>query len=206
MVSDDATERLETRRDELAKRLLAKQAEKDRYVRLYAQGQVTEGELDVYLTDLKDQTDNLRLLLGSVEAELSQQQKQAELADSTEAWLYTLRERVAEVEEDTQAAFRVRRQLIRLLVSDLTVGKRPEDGKTRTRITYRFGEPGESEDSFMGGEENGSLSYLTNRPKSGKNLLVVTGLREKEAKGSPSPLPGSRNVISTFSESNSMAL
>ena len=71
-------------RDELAKRLAAKQAEKDRYVRLYAQGQVTEGELDVYLTDLKDQTDNLRLLLGSVEAELSQQQKQAELADSTE--------------------------------------------------------------------------------------------------------------------------
>jgi predicted nucleotidyltransferase len=101
MVSDHATEGLETRRDELAKRLAAKQAEKDRYVRLYAQGQVTEGELDVYLTDLKGQTDNLRLLLGSVEAELSQQQKQAELADSTEAWLYTLRERVAEVEEDT---------------------------------------------------------------------------------------------------------
>ena len=105
MVSDDATEGLETRRDELAKRLAAKQAEKDRYVRLYAQGQVTEGELDVYLTDLKDQTDNLRLLLGSVEAELSQQQKQAELTDSTEAWLYTLGERVAEVEEDTQEAF-----------------------------------------------------------------------------------------------------
>ena len=74
------------------------------------------------------------------------------------------------------------------------------------QITYRFGKPGESEDSSVGSVGNGSLSYLTNRPKSGKNLLVVTGLREKEAKGSPSPLPGSRNVISTFSESNSMTL
>ena len=152
-MSDDATEGLETRRDELAKRLAAKQAEKGRYVRLY-----------------------------------------------------TLRERVAKVEEDTQEAFRVRRQLVRLLVPDCKVGKSPEDGKIRIRITYRFGEPGESSDSFIGGEENGSLSYLTKRSKSGKNLLVVTGLREKEAKGSPSPLPGSRNVISTFSESNSMAL
>jgi hypothetical protein len=160
----------------------------------------------VYPTDLKNQTDNLRLLLDAVEAELSQRQKQAELADTTEAWLYTPRERVAEVEEDTQEAFRARQQLVRLLVSGLTVGKGLEDDKTRIRITYRFGEPGESEDSFVGGVRDGNLSYLTNRPKSGKNLLVVTGLREKEAKGSPSSLPGSRSAISTFSESNSMTL
>jgi septal ring factor EnvC (AmiA/AmiB activator) len=155
MASDDATGRLETRRDELAKRLAAKQAEKDRYVRLYAQEYVTEEELDMYVTDLKNQTDNLRLLLESVEAELCQRQKQAELANSTEAWLYTLREHVAEVEEDTQDAFRARRQLVKLLVSVLTVGKRPEDGKTRVRITYRFGEPGESSDSFVGGVRDG---------------------------------------------------
>jgi multidrug resistance efflux pump len=206
MGSDGATGELETRRDELAKRLATRQAEKDRYVRLYAQGHITEDELDVYLTDLKNQADNLRLLLESVEAKLSQQQKQAELADSTEAWLYALRECVADVEEDTQEAFRARRQLVRLLVSGLTVGKRAEDGKTVVRITYRFAPLGESEGSSVAPFKNGSLSYLTNRSKSGKNLLVVTASREKEARGSPSPLPGSRSVIATFSESNSITL
>jgi hypothetical protein len=37
------------------------------------------------MVDLKNQTDNLRLLLASVEAELSQKQEQAALADTTEA-------------------------------------------------------------------------------------------------------------------------
>jgi hypothetical protein len=59
---------LEARRKDLAKRLAGRQAEKDRYVRTYAQGHILEKELDVYLADLRNQTDNLRLLLASVEA------------------------------------------------------------------------------------------------------------------------------------------
>ena len=51
--------------------LAAKQAEKDRYVRLYAQAHISEDELAVYMADLKNQIDNLRLLLSSVEAEIS---------------------------------------------------------------------------------------------------------------------------------------
>jgi len=47
--ADDARE-FEARRKELAKRLAAKQAEKDRYIRAYAQGHISEEELDVYLT------------------------------------------------------------------------------------------------------------------------------------------------------------
>ena len=43
--------------------------------------------------------------------------------------------------------------------------------------------------------KNGNLLYVTNPSKSGKNLLVATGVREKEARGSPLPLPGSRIVI-----------
>ena len=66
--ADDAGE-LEARRKELAKRLAAKQAEKDRYVRAYAQGHISEEELDAYLAELKKQTDNLRDMLASVEAE-----------------------------------------------------------------------------------------------------------------------------------------
>ena len=59
---DNATE-LEARRDELAKRLASRQAEKDRYVRTYAQGHISEEELDVNLADLKNQTNSLRLSL-----------------------------------------------------------------------------------------------------------------------------------------------
>jgi chromosome segregation ATPase len=133
---DDAAD-LETRRDELAKRLAARRSEKDRYVRAYAQGHISEEELDVYLADLKNQTDNLRLLLGSVEAELSQKREQADLADTTEAWLYALRERIEEVEEDTPEAFQARRRLIKLLVESISADKRPEDGRAEIQITYR---------------------------------------------------------------------
>jgi hypothetical protein len=45
--AEDNASELEARRDELAKRLAARQAEKDRYVRTYAQGYISEEELDV---------------------------------------------------------------------------------------------------------------------------------------------------------------
>ena len=116
----------------------------------------------------------MRLLLGSVEAELSQKCEQAELAETTHAWLLELRERLAEVEEDTEDAFRARRQLVKLLVQSITVGKKDEDDGIEVRITYRFGPPSPppaeaagGEEPFMAGVKNGSLSKMTNRSKSG---------------------------------------
>jgi hypothetical protein len=111
-----------------------------------------------FITCPKNQTDNLRLLLASAEAELSQGQKQAELANTTEAWLYALRERLTEVEEETSEAFKARRQLVRLLVSGITAG-RGEDGSPEIRITYRFGPPepeegDEKEEMLVGAAEN----------------------------------------------------
>src|SRR5215211_608164 len=82
MGSEDDTGELDARREDLEKRLAAKQAEKDRYVRLYAQGHLSETELDVYLADLRNQIENLRLLAGSVEADLSQQREQREVAET----------------------------------------------------------------------------------------------------------------------------
>ncbi|HEV2093701.1 MAG TPA: hypothetical protein VGR18_11100, partial [Rubrobacter sp.] len=151
---------LEARHKDLAKRLAAKQAEKDRYVRTYAQGHISEEELEVYLTDLKNQTDNLRLLLASVEAERSQKREEAELADTTEAWLLALRERVEEVEGDTEEAFQARRRLVKLLVQSISAGKRADDGRTEIQITYRFGPPPAeaSEDSSVVHFKNGSRS------------------------------------------------
>jgi site-specific DNA recombinase len=148
---DGATDELERRREDLARRLSQKTAEKDRYVRLYAQSHISESELEVYLADLKNQTENLRLLIGSVEADLSQRAEQKELAESTYAWLLTLRERISEVEKDIEEAFQVRRRLVRLLVAGVTTG-RNDLGSTEVRITYRFDPPdkGTLEDGFVG--------------------------------------------------------
>jgi site-specific DNA recombinase len=149
---DDDTGDLAQRRELLAKRLTDNTAEKDRYVQLYAQNHISESELELYLADLKNQTDNLRLLLESVEADLSHKHERRELAETTHAWLVTLRQRLAEVEEDTEEAFRARRQLVKLLVTGISAGKRREDGSTEVRITYRFDPPdgADNGESFVG--------------------------------------------------------
>jgi hypothetical protein len=50
---------------------------------------------------------------------------------------------VEDVEDGTKEVFRARRRLVRLLVAEVTVGKKPESGQTEVRITYRFGPPPE---------------------------------------------------------------
>jgi hypothetical protein len=128
-------------------------------VRLYAQGHISEDELSVYLADLKNQIGNLRLLLESVEADLSQYAEKREIAQTTSAWLATLQERISEVEAETEEAFQARRQLVKLLVAGVTIGRR-EDGEREIRIIYRFGPPTEpnaefiAEGMFVGSMEN----------------------------------------------------
>jgi hypothetical protein len=96
-----------------------------------------------------------------------------ELTETTRARLAVLRQRLAKVEEETEEAFRERRQLVKFLVAGITAGSRKEDGSAEIRITYRFGPPGgvsecstsdDSQDvlagdySFVGSLMNGSLS------------------------------------------------
>jgi len=119
--------------------LAAKHSEKDRYVRPYAQGHTSE-ELETYLLDLNHQIDNLRLLIESAQAALSRSAENELAAKNTEAWLLTVHNRIAEVEEDTDEAFKKRRELAKLLVERIDVG-RDENGRPRARITYRFGPP-----------------------------------------------------------------
>ena len=177
----DETGELEARHTDLTKRLAAKQAEKDRYVRLYAQGHISQEELETYLIDLKNQIDNLRLLIESVDADLAQKQKRKELAQTTHAWLLTLRERIAEVDTGTEEAFAKRRQLVKLLVARIDPG-RDQDGRPRARITYRFGPPGPptgtedaraEEDAFVDGERNSSTILAQNAGRS-SGLRLVT--------------------------------
>jgi hypothetical protein len=117
------------------------QGEKDRYIRLYAQGHMSEDELETYLADHKNQIANLRLLIEATETDLSQRHERVQVADMAVAWLNLLRERAEEIEEDTPEAFVKRQQLVRLLVDRIAL-HRGEDRRTTVVITYRFGPPG----------------------------------------------------------------
>ena len=107
----------------------------------YAQGHISEEELDAYLVELKKQTDNVRVLLASTEAELLDRHERTMLTDTTHAWLLSLGRRLAEVEEDTPAGFEKRKQLVGLLMGSILLGKVQEGGRAEVQITYRFGPP-----------------------------------------------------------------
>jgi hypothetical protein len=59
---------------------------------------------------------------------------------NTEAWLMSLRKKLPEVEQDTEEAHPHRRELVKLLVENITAD-RDEDGRAKVDITYRFGPP-----------------------------------------------------------------
>jgi site-specific DNA recombinase len=149
--ADAASNDLKARRDDLTRRLAAKNAEKDRYVRAYAQGHISEEELAEYVTDIKNQTNNLRLLISSVEDDLAGLTETRKVAESAAEWLLILRERTSEVEADTPEAFRKRRELVRLLVDRISTDRDENDHK-RVEITYRFGPS--PEESFVPSERN----------------------------------------------------
>src|SRR5215208_5152059 len=86
------------------------------------------------------------------------------------------------VEDGTKEGFRARRQLERLLVVEVTVGKKLENGETEVRITYRFGPPpasGASGYPSQGGMfgdalKNGRESF---RPDINTPTLTVVAVR-----------------------------
>jgi site-specific DNA recombinase len=140
--TDASSNELQIRRDTLTKRLAAKNTEKDRYVRAFAQGHISDEELADYMADIKNQTNNLRLLISSVENDLRNLIETREVAERTADWLLTLRERLSEVEAEIPEAFQKRRELVRLLVERMTID-RDESSHQRVEITYRFGSPPE---------------------------------------------------------------
>ena len=148
---------LEERHADLSKRVASKQAEKDRYVRAFAQGLISEEELAEYVADLRGQIENLRLLIASVESDLAARAEEALDAEGVQAWLMALRDRLEEIEEDSEEAYAKRRELVRLLVDSIIVG-RDGNGAVRSHITYRFADPPEPSESssemFVDGVQN----------------------------------------------------
>jgi site-specific DNA recombinase len=139
----ERAEALEQRLASLQKRLAAKHSERERAMRLYTRGLASEEETEVLLADLKNQADNLRLLISAAEGDLSAAEEDRLVARNTEAWLLTLRKNLAEVEQDTDEAFRKRRELVKLLIEKISAD-RDEDGRVRVDISYRFSPPGPS--------------------------------------------------------------
>jgi site-specific DNA recombinase len=146
--SDTASTELEARHTDLTKRLASKHEERDRWLHLYVQGRISEDELETHLEDVRVTIDNLRLLLESVEADLTHRYEQAQFAENAEAWLMALRERLAEVEGESEEAYQARRELVKLLVAGITAGKQ-EDGRSAVQITYRFGPPVSSDEDEL---------------------------------------------------------
>ncbi len=105
-----------------------------------ARGSISEPELDSYLAGLGIEAETTQLLLDDARSELAAREHDRLTAQSVEAWLLALRNRVEEVEEDTAEAYQKRRQLVKLLVSGVSAGWDAE-GRVDVRITYRFGPP-----------------------------------------------------------------
>ncbi len=73
--------------------------------------------------------------------------------------IYLSRKNLSEVEQDTKEAYLHRRELVKLLVENISVD-RNEDGRAKVDITYSFGPPPEESASIVDGARN-SLEFLT---------------------------------------------
>ncbi len=92
------------------------------------------------MADLKNQIENLKLLISSLEADLASRQENRMVAESAASRLMTLRKRLSEVEGDAEEAWAARRELAKLLVEKITIG-RNDEGRPEVQVTYRFGPP-----------------------------------------------------------------
>ncbi len=157
----DAAE-AQARLDRLQQRLAERREAKAEHVRAFvaAKGGISEDEFAEYTADLNAQIENLQLLISSAEADLAAHEEERLAAATTEAWLLTLRERLAEVEADTDEARRQRRELVELLVEKIIVTENADGGAT-VMITYRFGPPareqGEPSEEISHGQRNSNV-------------------------------------------------
>jgi chromosome segregation ATPase len=138
-LSDEAASELFDRQADLTNKLAEKHKERERWLHLYGEGHISDAELEEQLADLRGQLEALKRLLEAVEGDLTRKSEAGQIAESAEAWLLALRDRLEEAEDDTEEAFR-RRELVKVLVKMINVG-RNEDGRAKVDITFRSGRP-----------------------------------------------------------------
>jgi hypothetical protein len=93
--------------------------------------------------DVKNRISNLKMLTESAEAGLAREEQDAAAAKNTAMWLRSLRGALQALEEDTDEAWHVRRELVEQLVEKITVS-RTEDGRAKIHIAYKFAPPVQS--------------------------------------------------------------
>ncbi|HKH76898.1 MAG TPA: hypothetical protein VKA51_08085, partial [Rubrobacteraceae bacterium] len=81
-----------------------------------------------------------KLLVESVEADIAHKQQDYIATQNAALWLASLRDGLDALEEDTEEAFLKRRELVKLLVERITVG-RAENGQCKIDIVYKFRPP-----------------------------------------------------------------
>ncbi len=108
------------------------------------------------------------LLISSVEADVATKHENKMVAESTEAWLMTLRRNLSEVEGGSEEAWIARRELAKLLVERIVIG-RDEEGRTKVEVTYRFGPPAAAESAD--GVQNSEVFSRVHGQGSGEGFL-----------------------------------
>jgi hypothetical protein len=78
--------------------------------------------------------------MESVEADIAHRQQDYVATQNATIWLASLRDGLEALEEDTQEAFLQRRELVKLLVEQITVST-SEDGQVKIDIIYKFCAP-----------------------------------------------------------------
>ena len=129
-------------RGELEGRLAAKQKEQvkveteiDNLLDSIAHG-VSAHRVGPQIAAREQRIEYLSQRIEEIEGEIAHFEAEEERAESAEAWLMTLRDRLAEIEEDAPEAYLERRELVKLLVKSVTV---ESDGSVQ--VCYRFGPP-----------------------------------------------------------------
>jgi hypothetical protein len=79
----------------------------------------------------------------------------------------SLRERIHEVEGDSEEAFRARRQIVRLLVEGIIIEDRQKGAEPSFRVTYRFDEPSERGEDLCEASRNTS-EFLEAKAEAGR--------------------------------------
>ena len=121
------------------------------------------------MVGLKNQVENLNLLVFSVESKMVARDENRMVARTTEAWLLTLCKDLAEVEQDSEEAFESRREVAKLLVERI-VADRDEEDRTKVDLTYRFGPPevAVGEDSAHGVQNSEEFARAHGRGSAGE--------------------------------------
>jgi site-specific DNA recombinase len=127
--------RQQGRLDRLESTLASKTAERDRILRLFRKGRISNADLERQMGEIEREEDGLRTQIGDLTSGLRGVADVAAQIQSTKALLENLYDRL-----DQGLSWEIKRQLVEALVGAIRIDTDEEDGKRGASIgvTYRF--------------------------------------------------------------------